>query len=180
MTDLYKVEKHPHPVLYAKYQLAASKLLYVSKFLNNSFKNLLTDEEIQLEFDKKFKELEDILTELKSQTSKVIKENLKDKNLLAQEIGRMSRQDKKTIDNYLTIKTTMTKAIVKLIGVEEEEVTNEADFENDLGFDSLDVWELAMELEKTFNIDADSYDINSIKTVGDAIKIIDEALKAKP
>lgn len=40
--------------------------------------------------------------------------------------------------------------------------------------------ELAMELEKTFNIDADSYEIDSIKTVGDAIKIIDEALKAKP
>ena len=42
--------------------------------------------------------------------------------------------------------------IVDKLGVDENEVTNEASFTNDLGADSLDTVELIMEFEKEFNI----------------------------
>ena len=46
--------------------------------------------------------------------------------------------------------------IIDKLGVDESEVTNEANFINDLGADSLDTVELIMEFEKEFDIDYDN------------------------
>ncbi|MCX7799635.1 MAG: acyl carrier protein [Fimbriimonadales bacterium] len=64
------------------------------------------------------------------------------------------------------------KIVVNALSVKEEEVVESASFEEDLGADSLDVVELAMALEEEFGIDIPDDDVNSIKTVGDAVKYI--------
>ena len=67
--------------------------------------------------------------------------------------------------------------IVDKLGVDENEVTVEASFTNDLGADSLDTVELIMEFEKEFNIGIPDDQAESISTVGEAIKHIEEAAK---
>ena len=67
--------------------------------------------------------------------------------------------------------------IVDKLGVDENEVTLEASFTNDLGADSLDTVELIMEFEKEFNIAIPDDQAEKIGTVGDAIKYIDANAK---
>ena len=64
--------------------------------------------------------------------------------------------------------------IVDKLPVEETEVTNEAEFSKDLGADSLDTVELIMEFEKEFDLTIPEDEANNIKTVGDAIKYIED------
>ena len=65
--------------------------------------------------------------------------------------------------------------IVDKLGVDESEVTNEANFINDLGADSLDTVELIMEFEKEFDIQIPDDKAEAIATVGDAVSFIEEA-----
>jgi len=64
--------------------------------------------------------------------------------------------------------------IVDKLGVDENEVTPEASFTNDLGADSLDTVELIMEFEKEFNIGIPDDQAEAIGTVGDAVKYIQD------
>jgi acyl carrier protein len=66
------------------------------------------------------------------------------------------------------------KIIVEQLGVDEAEVTPEASITDDLGADSLDQVELVMAFETEFNIDIPDEEAEKIKTVGDAVKKIDE------
>ncbi len=66
------------------------------------------------------------------------------------------------------------KIIVEQLGVDEDEVTPEASITDDLGADSLDQVELVMAFETEFNIDIPDEEAEKIKTVGDAVKRIDE------
>jgi len=72
------------------------------------------------------------------------------------------------------IATRVKEIIVDKLGVDESEVTPEASFTNDLGADSLDTVELIMEFEKEFNIGIPDDQAETIGTVGDAIKYIEE------
>jgi len=60
------------------------------------------------------------------------------------------------------------------LGVEEEEVTLEAHFVEDLGADSLDTVELVMALEEEFEIEIPDEDAEKILTVGKALDYIKE------
>ena len=72
------------------------------------------------------------------------------------------------------------KIIVERLGVDSAEVTEVASFQNDLGADSLDIVELIMEFEKTFDIEIPDDDASDkITTVGDAIKYIEDKVNAK-
>ena len=75
------------------------------------------------------------------------------------------------------IATKVKEIIVDKLGVDESEVTSEASFTNDLGADSLDTVELIMEFEKEFNIGIPDDQAETISTVGDAIKYIEENAK---
>ncbi|HLN47528.1 MAG TPA: acyl carrier protein [Magnetospirillaceae bacterium] len=66
------------------------------------------------------------------------------------------------------------KTIVEQLGVEESEVTMDASITDDLGADSLDQVELVMALETEFNLDIPDEEAEKIKTVGDAVKYIEE------
>ncbi|MXV39081.1 acyl carrier protein [Flavobacteriaceae bacterium Ap0902] len=74
--------------------------------------------------------------------------------------------------------TSRVKAIiVDKLGVEENEVTQQASFTNDLGADSLDTVELIMEFEKEFDIQIPDDQAEKISTVGQAIQYIEEVNK---
>ena len=77
-----------------------------------------------------------------------------------------------------TIAERVKKIIVDRLGVEESEVTREANFNNDLGADSLDTVELIMEFEKEFDTNIPDDQAENIQTVGQAIDYI-EANSAK-
>lgn len=64
------------------------------------------------------------------------------------------------------------KVTVEKLSVKEEEVVLEASFTDDLGADSLDVVELVMALEDEFGIEIPDDEVNSIKTVGNAVDYI--------
>jgi len=75
------------------------------------------------------------------------------------------------------IESEVKAIIVDKLGVDEKEVTPEANFTNDLGADSLDTVELIMEFEKKFGISIPDDQAEKIATVGDAIKYIEENKK---
>ncbi len=62
--------------------------------------------------------------------------------------------------------------VIDQLGVEEEKVTMEASFVDDLGADSLDIVELIMGLETEFDIEIPDEDAEKISTVGDAVNYI--------
>jgi acyl carrier protein len=83
----------------------------------------------------------------------------------------------KKIKNMSDISTRVKTIIVDKLGVDENEVTPEASFTNDLGADSLDTVELIMEFEKEFNIAIPDDQAEKIATVGDAISYIEANAK---
>ncbi len=69
--------------------------------------------------------------------------------------------------------------IVDKLGVEESEVTESANFTNDLGADSLDTVELLMEFARVFGIKIPDEETSTIATVKDAIDKVKEKLAGK-
>lgn len=67
----------------------------------------------------------------------------------------------------------ISKMIIERFGVDEEKVTRDLTFQEDLGADSLDVVELIMELEDSFGVQISDEDAEKIATVGDAVDYID-------
>jgi acyl carrier protein len=73
-----------------------------------------------------------------------------------------------------TVEERVKKIIAEQLGVEEDEVTPEASFVEDLGADSLDTVELVMALEEEFEIEIPDEDAEKILTVGKAMDYIKE------
>ena len=69
------------------------------------------------------------------------------------------------------------KAIIaEVLSVDENEITMETTFTDDLGADSLDVFQIIMGLEEEFDIEIANEDAEKIVTVGDAVEQIKNAL----
>ena len=66
------------------------------------------------------------------------------------------------------------EVIVRELAVPESQVTEEATFDGDLKADSLDVVELVMALEDEFDLEIPEEDAERIKTVGDAVRYLEE------
>ena len=64
--------------------------------------------------------------------------------------------------------------IVEQLGVDEEEVTPDASFVDDLGADSLDTVELVMAFEEEFDLEIPDEDAEKLRTVGAVIKYLKE------
>lgn len=69
------------------------------------------------------------------------------------------------------------KLAAEQLGVDEDEVTMEASFEEDLNADSLDLVELIMSLEEEFGMEISDEDAESLKTVGAAVDFIQDHLE---
>ena len=61
------------------------------------------------------------------------------------------------------------ETVVTCLGVSESDVTMESSFIDDLGADSLDIVDLIMNLEETFNIEIPDSDAEKVATVGDVV-----------
>lgn len=66
----------------------------------------------------------------------------------------------------------MKELVADSLGVEEAEVVETASFKEDLGADSLDLFELVMSLEEEFEVEIPTEELEKIATVGDAMKYI--------
>jgi acyl carrier protein len=69
--------------------------------------------------------------------------------------------------------TKVQEIVAEKLGKKLEEVKPEANFQNDLGADSLDTVELVMSLEEAFDIEIPDEDAEGIHTVADAVSYID-------
>jgi len=67
--------------------------------------------------------------------------------------------------------------IVEQLGIDEVEVKMEAKFAEDLGVDSLEIFEIIMSLEEAFEIEIPNEDIENIKDVSGIVKYIEKKLK---
>ncbi len=63
--------------------------------------------------------------------------------------------------------------IVEELGVEESQVTESVSFKDDLGADSLDLFELVMRIEDEFGVKIPTEELETINTVGDVLKYIE-------
>ena len=68
--------------------------------------------------------------------------------------------------------------IVEQLGVDEEEVTSDASFVEDLGADSLDTVELIMAFEEEFGVEISDDEAEKIRKVKDAVEYIDKRQSA--
>ena len=71
------------------------------------------------------------------------------------------------------VSSRVKKMVADHLGVEETKVTEEANFIDDLGADSLDTVELVMAFEEEFGSEISDNEAEKILTVGDAIKFIE-------
>ena len=72
----------------------------------------------------------------------------------------------------------LKKIIAEVLNVDEEEITMETTFVDDLGADSLDVFQIIMGLEEEFDIEIPNEEAEKIVTVGDAVEQIKNALSS--
>ena len=70
----------------------------------------------------------------------------------------------------------LKKIIAEVLNVDEGEITMETTFVDDLGADSLDVFQIIMGLEEEFDIEIPNEEAEKIVTVGDAVEQIKSAL----
>jgi acyl carrier protein len=68
--------------------------------------------------------------------------------------------------------------IVEQLGATKEEIVPEASFIDDLGADSLDIVELVMAMEETFDIEIPDDDAEKIQTFGDVVAYLKDKLES--
>lgn len=69
----------------------------------------------------------------------------------------------------------LKEIIAEVLSVDQNEVTMETTFTDDLGADSLDVFQIIMGIEQEFELTVDTDEVEGIKTVGDAVELIKAA-----
>jgi acyl carrier protein len=77
----------------------------------------------------------------------------------------------------MSVSERVKEIIVEQLGVEANQVTENAKFVEDLGADSLDTVELVMALEEEFSLEIPDEDAEKIRSVGEAVKYIEEHAK---
>lgn len=74
----------------------------------------------------------------------------------------------------MSVEEKVKEIIIDQLGVDEEAVTLEASFVDDLGADSLDIVELVMAIEEEFNVEISDEDAEKLTTVGAAVEYIEK------
>ncbi|MCI5868435.1 MAG: acyl carrier protein [Dorea sp.] len=69
----------------------------------------------------------------------------------------------------------LKEIIADVLNVDADDITEDTTFVDDLGADSLDIFQIIMGIEETFDIEIDNDDAEKIATVGDAVEQIKNA-----
>lgn len=69
----------------------------------------------------------------------------------------------------------LKQIIAEVLSVDPNEITEDTKFVDDLGADSLDIFQIVMEIEDTFSIEIAQEDVEVISTVGEAVELIKNA-----
>lgn len=69
---------------------------------------------------------------------------------------------------------TIKKLVAENLEIEEETITENASFKEDLGVDSLDLFELVMALEEEYDLEIPTEDLEKLTTVGEVAAYIQE------
>ena len=77
----------------------------------------------------------------------------------------------------MSLEVKVTNLIVEQLGVSKEEAVMNASFIDDLGADSLDIVELVMTLEETFDIEIPDDDAEKMQTIADAVGYLKERVE---
>lgn len=77
----------------------------------------------------------------------------------------------------MTTEEKLNILIADKLNIDIKDIKPESNFSGDLGADSLDVVELMMEIEKDFNIKVEDGEMEGVKTVQDAVNLIETKLK---
>lgn len=85
------------------------------------------------------------------------------------------RKSKEILEEVMEFEK-IKKIISEVLNVDEEEITMETTFVDDLGADSLDVFQIIMGLEEEFDIEIANEEAEKIETVGDAVEQIKNAV----
>lgn len=72
----------------------------------------------------------------------------------------------------------LKKIIAEVLNVDEAEITMDTTFVDDLGADSLDIFQIIMGIEEEFDVEIANEDAEHITTVADAVEEIKKALNA--
>lgn len=72
----------------------------------------------------------------------------------------------------------LQKIIAEVMNVDEEEINMDTTFVDDLGADSLDVYQIIMGIEEEFDIEIPNEEAEKIVSVGDAVEAIKNAVEA--
>ena len=76
------------------------------------------------------------------------------------------------------IEAKLTDLLVDELGIERDDINNDAKFEEDLDVDSLGVVELLMALEDNFGVKIPDEEAEQITTVGEAVDLVELKLNA--
>ena len=69
---------------------------------------------------------------------------------------------------------TIKKLVAENLGIEEETITENASFKEDLGVDKFDLFELVMALEEEYDLEIPTEDLEKLTTVGEVAAYIQE------
>lgn len=78
----------------------------------------------------------------------------------------------------MSVVERVKKIVVEQLGVDEDQVTAEASFTDDLGADSLDTVELVMALEQEFGVEIPDEDAEKISNINGAVQYITEHMES--
>lgn len=70
----------------------------------------------------------------------------------------------------------LKQIIAEVLNVDPEEITPDTTFTDDLGADSLDIYQIIMGIEESFDVKVSEEAAESITTVGQAVELIKDAL----
>jgi acyl carrier protein len=85
------------------------------------------------------------------------------------------RENEEEVMSENSIEARVKKIVVEHLGVEEDKVSKDASFIDDLGADSLDTVELVMAFEEEFGVEIPDDAAETILTVGDAVRFLEKS-----
>lgn len=71
----------------------------------------------------------------------------------------------------------VAEIIAEVLNIDKDEIREDSTFVDDLGADSLDIFQIMMGIEEEFDIEIPSEEAEKIQTVGDAVEQIKQAMK---